>query len=362
MCMLRVCGLLWCCCTALLTSAQPTASGNSFPVLHTPPSPEVANLGKFTEQPVQLAAGTPQIGVPLHTIRIGDFEWPIGLQYQAGGVRVEEMAGSCGLNWSISALSTISRMVRGNRDEYPGEGYMDNPFTYDSVNRFYLLNKNNNGLMNPSLVNFIGQVSQGQIDLEPDVFQYQLPGSGGGSFFISRGEKQVHTKEFSRLRFSYDRSDIPGVQGSFSQWRITDDRGCVYIFGKALTDTSAAIEKTVTQQIANGSRGANMDQYSAWLLRAIILPRQTDTLYVDYLPLVLRYNHRLSETRYENESVNFAVPDEYVYSESRAFTFQPLTIRGRFGRVQFVYAAAERLDLKGGRALSRVEVYDAAQF
>ncbi len=341
--------------TTLVLAAQQTTTP-AFNVNITPPSPEVANLGKYVEQPVNLSTGTPGISIPLHTIRLGDFELPISLGYHAGGVRVEEMAGTCGLGWSLNAGFSLSRAVRGSRDEYPVNGYLDNTDTFSSVNTFYA-NNLPSGAMSAALVSFVNAVASGNIDLEPDLFQYNLPGASG-SFLLSRADKQVHTQLFSNLKFSYDRTDVQGVSGSFSQWRVTDEKGAVYVFGKNLAGTATRIENTSTTTVFNGSRGAGKDEYTAWFLTEIVLPGAADTVFFDYTPVLNQYNNRVNETLFLPASNDFPVNDEYVYAESRSSTFQIRSVYGRFGKVLFTYDTTGRQDLKGSFALKGIEVFD----
>ncbi len=338
----------------LHTAAQNTPTFN---VNLTPPSPEVANLGKYGELPVNLATGTPGISVPLYVIRTGGFELPVSLNYHAGGIRVEEMASPCGLGWSLAAGGSVSRTVRGNRDEYPGEGYLDNNRTFSNVNSFYAANSTG-GLMGAPLVNFLQSVAAGVTDLEPDVFQYNLPGASG-TFFLSREDQKAHPQVFNNLRFVYDRTNFQGITGGFSQWKITDEKGVIYVFGKNLQGSTAFVENTGTISVFNGSRGTGKSNYTAWFLTDIILPKNADTIHFDYMPVLNKYNNRVNETLYEINVNNTAIDNEYAYSESSSNTFQISSIYGRFGKVQFNYdTLQERQDLKGSFALKSMEVFD----
>lgn len=59
-----------------------------------PPTPEIASIGKFIDQPMSLSRGIPEITIPVYNLTISnELSYPLSLQYQAGGIRVEEMAG-----------------------------------------------------------------------------------------------------------------------------------------------------------------------------------------------------------------------------------------------------------------------------
>src|SRR5687767_12654498 len=67
------------------------------------PSPTTASLGKYGEIPVSLYTGIPSISIPLYEIKDGPLSLPISLSYHAGGIRVEEIASSVGLGWTLNA-------------------------------------------------------------------------------------------------------------------------------------------------------------------------------------------------------------------------------------------------------------------
>jgi YD repeat-containing protein len=90
-----------------------------------PPSPEVAALFKFSEIPVSLATGTPEISVPIYTITTAQLQYPISLSYHASSIRVNEIASNVGLNWVLNSGGMIFRNMKGayNR-QYANENHM----------------------------------------------------------------------------------------------------------------------------------------------------------------------------------------------------------------------------------------------
>jgi len=76
-------------------------------------SPNSATLGKFGDVPVSLYTGTPDISIPIYKITERNVELDINLQYDAKGVRVEDVPGWVGQNWSLNAGGVITRTVRG---------------------------------------------------------------------------------------------------------------------------------------------------------------------------------------------------------------------------------------------------------
>ncbi len=51
---------------------------NPFPII-IPPSPEASSLGKYADIPISLFTGTPQISIPIYTIRGHKHQLPISV-------------------------------------------------------------------------------------------------------------------------------------------------------------------------------------------------------------------------------------------------------------------------------------------
>ncbi|NDI99430.1 RHS repeat protein [Flavobacterium sp. LaA7.5] len=76
-------------------------------------SPNSASLGKFGDTPVSLYTGTPNISVPLYSLEERGVKLDISLQYDATGVRVNDVPGWVGQNWALNAGGAITRTVKG---------------------------------------------------------------------------------------------------------------------------------------------------------------------------------------------------------------------------------------------------------
>src|SRR4051812_5001552 len=80
---------------------------------HEPATPNSAGLGKYLDYPVTLSTGTPNISIPLYTVKSGNITIPIVLQYHASGIRVNESASWVGMGWSLEAGGVINKRVNG---------------------------------------------------------------------------------------------------------------------------------------------------------------------------------------------------------------------------------------------------------
>ncbi len=65
--------------------------------------PDVANLNRYIEFPVDKSTGTTSIDIPIYVISANDFKLPVSLSYHTGGIKVNTMAGCAGLGWAINA-------------------------------------------------------------------------------------------------------------------------------------------------------------------------------------------------------------------------------------------------------------------
>ena len=81
------------------------------------PSPEVANLGTFGSIPVGHYTGTPEITVPLYTMKVGKLSLPIQASYHLANVKPHTPPTSLGIGWALSAGGYIARKVKGVPDE-----------------------------------------------------------------------------------------------------------------------------------------------------------------------------------------------------------------------------------------------------
>jgi len=81
-----------------------------------PKSPEVMGMERYGEYPVSEYTGIPSINIPLYTIKIKDFEFPISLDYHAAGIQVTQEATWVGLGWNLMAGGCISTIPVGAVD------------------------------------------------------------------------------------------------------------------------------------------------------------------------------------------------------------------------------------------------------
>ncbi|MEM7552406.1 MAG: RHS repeat domain-containing protein [Bacteroidota bacterium] len=181
-----------------------------------PVAPDVANLSKYGNVPVNLFTGIPDIRIPIYTAVDGSISSNIGLSYHAGGIKVEEMASRVGLGWSLQAGGRITRVKRGLADDN-GNGIMrTEPHRKPGV---YLQAPSNDQ------VDLAREVLENQLDLEPDVFQFQA-GQYSGTFFYDWESDSIKISPYQEI------SVTPlWISNRIRGWEIVTPEGMKYTFG-----------------------------------------------------------------------------------------------------------------------------------
>src|SRR5438105_4637203 len=80
-------------------------------------SPTAAALAKYGDIPVSYYTGTPQISVPIYTVKSKTLQLPVSLSYHASGMKVQECAGWVGSGFALNAGGMITRTVNGAPDD-----------------------------------------------------------------------------------------------------------------------------------------------------------------------------------------------------------------------------------------------------
>ncbi len=138
-----------------------------------PPSPGVADLGKYGNTPVNNSTGIPDITIPIYTLIQDELSLPISLSYNANGIRVTDVSSEVGLKWTLNTGGVVSRDIRGLADDKPSIGWFDMPQEYRPTSAWV---SNINCYQNELRI-----LSENLYDLLPDIFYYNV-GEYSGSF------------------------------------------------------------------------------------------------------------------------------------------------------------------------------------
>lgn len=272
------------------------------------PSPNAASLGKFGDVPVSYYTGRPNMSIPLYTLSVRDFDFPVNLVYDAGGVLVNSLPSWTGQNWTLEAGGVITRTVQGRYDEWVYPKQMNQP----NAKNFYQSIGVLPTLMQQSQKNYANlknDVVYGFHDLAPDIFTFNFCGKSGKFFLDNNGNWRVLGTENLEILFDYTNQNnfispifktYPYKQAvdntqrkTIKGFKIRDAKGYTYEFGMKLD----AID--FTTNIWHMSKN---EQNESWHAMSWYLSRVTD-----------RYGNELVALNYER--------GVYVIQAYNAFEF-----------------------------------------
>jgi len=207
-------------------------------------SPEAAQFSRYGNLDVSLFKGVPSVTVPLHEFSLKDFSLPVYLSYNAGGIKVDEIASNVGLGWSLFAGGQINQFVQDKNDLLEGgtEGVVNNLSDFMSFD--------------PNIWNGVSQAGyedyhfawsmfdpdplhpQVSRNLKPDIFYYSY-GNTSGRFIFDGELNTFHSIPYQNHIIFYNNQSL--------EFTITDEHGNQYIFDQR--------ESTITQKDIHKCKG-----------------------------------------------------------------------------------------------------------
>lgn len=249
-----------------------------------PLSPQAAALARYGEYPVSHATGVPDISIPIYDIKIGNFTLPISISYHASGIKVDDVASTVGLGWTLNAGGAVTRQICGAPD------MTDASFEYADYNKLVeLRNKAHKDDTGTSMLRTIlygtgGSSPYFPYDTQSDRYTYNFAGKSG-IFRYSYRNGEFIPVNYSRIRI-YGDTDID--DGLF---RITDTDGIVYEFSE--------------QERCGVKNDENNTDVSAWYITGVKTP---------YGDIIIKYIDSSLYTSYScSESVVTGIFDHDDY-------------------------------------------------
>lgn len=158
-------------------------------------SPDVYSFEKYELNPINKYVGKPEISIPIYTIKTGGIEYPINLVYNAGGIKVDQLASDVGLGWSLTS-SVITRTINGDNDfDNLGSLNLQSDYsTYSSTdqNQNFLSSAYGTlGRISPKIGYFlqkqtnhkIDNIGHSIVDFIPDTYHFYADGYSSNFFF-----------------------------------------------------------------------------------------------------------------------------------------------------------------------------------
>lgn len=213
-------------------------------------TPDMAALSRNIVYPINYSTGTPDIKIPLYTIKCGTLTLPLYLSYNASGVKVDDVPGVVGQGWSFVGIPTIARNVNGHIDK-------DFECTFDKDR----INSSNES----SIYTYIKGILDNNIwninDGQPDDYYYRLAEKSGMFTYLYKSD--VNGVKYGGSPYDNVRIELDSSNKYFC---LTDDDGTFYRFDKD-TDKSTMDGLPVT---------------SGWKASAMVNVDKTDSITFTY--------------------------------------------------------------------------------
>jgi len=203
---------------------------------------------------VNPSTGILNYSLPLFSLQRKGFTLPVSLFYSAGGVKVDQKAGTCGLNWGLEAGGAVTRVVRGGKaDELP--------------NGFLMSSAHSNDTDYHKLINL------GIYDGESDLFVASFNGRAI-KFFLKKNSAGIITPVF--LERNNLVVDIQLFNSIIDKFIIKDENGIKYTFiDKEHTENLKYLTPNSSSQIQI------LSLTSSWKLNQIDIPNE-ESIYFEY--------------------------------------------------------------------------------
>lgn len=290
------------------------------------PSPTAASLGRFGDIPVSLYSGTPDVSIPLFTVRGRTLELPIVLKYSGGGIRVEEIGGWAGIGWALEAGGVITRSVRGIPDD-DVDGFLYTGGAFYSGSNWYA----------PSQA-FVELLRDGFQDSQPDQYFFSFAGRSGQFMYGPDSTSTViRSIPYQKLRIQ----PVIGTRGQpITAWEIVAEDGTVYTFAASEEST----DLTANAPLPPGKK--SQTYRSSWHLTQI---RSVggDTITLQYATYLATHRQGTHEQRFDlvQSSNGQCAPQNFdAINEQRNFTQRLTSITAGAHTVTFTPSDTLRSD------------------
>lgn len=273
------------------------------------PSPNSMGIVRLANQ-VNYFTGSPVIQIPLATLPGKELSASVALAYNSFGHRVQDVASSEGLGWSLVGGGVITRVVRGEPDDLQG------------------------GYCKPS-----------PTDTEPDLYTFSVGGMSG-KFVLDKNGIPI-------LMPFQDVIIKPGIcrSGADGRWEIIDANGVKYYFGVTEYFRETTTYRRTTENPANAKT-----HISSWLLEKVISPNNTDAVFYTYSSSSFSYENYSYFMDTGTKAINpNVVQNSTFYLTQNVKHLATITTSG--GSIQFAYDG-NRQDLPGGKHLTGIRVMD----
>jgi YD repeat-containing protein len=304
-----------------------------------PLTPNAASFSKYGDVPVSLYTGIPNISIPIYEIKVDEFTLPISLSYHAGGVQVEDLPSWVGTGWSLNAGGVINCRMRGVTDYRMVN--LKNDFA-DEVATILDPTSSTNAFLAAAQT-----LKSGKYDTESDIFSIST-GTLSYKFFLDVDGNQ-HGMPARKLQITPEGSASfnQGNHVYFARWRVKDESGVEYIFGRTLDNSKDEFEVS-RNEIVCGAASGDQEFVNTWYLNQINLPGG-ESIYFTYEYFSFCRQNMLGESYADGFSL-LRTSTYYM----RALRIKEITFPT--GKVEFVPGDLRR-DVANDKVLDRIRIF-----
>lgn len=233
-----------------------------------------------TSTNVNFNTGVMNYAIPLLSTSQDGYKIPVSLGYSAGGIKIDEAPGICGIGWALSyGGGIISRTIRGAyADEDRQNGILKHPIPATG---------------SPDYEEFIKKVELGTTDGESDLFSLQVNGvqlhfflKPSADTLIVEPLEQTNVKVRCQL-------DTFSTLKYIKEWTVIDEQGNLYRFTESVANVA---------NVYNGvnTNGIRQSYIANWYLTSVECINN-DKISFEYMPgdlLEMRNDAGVSYSRY----------------------------------------------------------------
>lgn len=230
------------------------------------PSPSSSTAARYSEVPVDLSTGVPQISMPLYVIESAKLSYPVSISYHASGIKVNDIAGPVGTGWSLNCGGIINRIMRNRPDEQPGGFFSFASAIPSETDPLTLTVKDN-------LANKV-------TDMMPDLFYYSTGTMAGKILF----DNQLVARSIPRNTLKV----TPNSTSTLTTFILSDPGGTNYEFDPGETAST------------NIPGAGTVTYIASWYLSRIVSADKQDSIRFNYT-----LNTPYAYTTSENAGINF---------------------------------------------------------
>ncbi|WP_163325479.1 hypothetical protein [Draconibacterium mangrovi] len=301
-----------------------------------PLSPEAKGIGKFGDIPVSNYTGSPDISIPIYTVKTGKLTLPITLNYHATGIEVSQEASWVGLGWNLIAGGRISYIpVGGNDQETGGIG----PSDFQSLVNYL-------GTSSFPIVKHEDKLVGWSCIFAEDVSQIITPGMAT-SMLAGREQQDIYSANFANYSFKFMKHPINNTYVFLGQKNKCQIAGGIGTSGFIITGEDGITYRFENIEYSNAFP-------SSWLLTKIISPTG-ESITLTYKNATITNLPTLSESYSINEAT-YSTPNR-ILSPSTTHVLYLETIETSNEIIKFE-SDNSRIDLTGALKLNKIVIKD----